>query len=366
MVAHHRTDGRFIDACAHPSGGHASPTIWNCRINESPRIPMFKEFAHVWSPVTRASRLRARTPLSVELAGEKLVFFRAADGRARALIDRCPHRGVQLSLGRVGQDGCLECPFHGWRFDGSGQNIHVPFNPTAKRSLLHATAVPVVEQGGLLWVYTDVTTAPPELTLPDAFTDPTISACFVEEEWSCHWTRAMENMLDMPHLPFVHRRSIGRRLAKEMTAQSSMELRWEETSFGARIHDVGKTGGASIEFWRPNIMVLKIPIPGRHFRIHAICVPVREDRTRMIVVGTRDFARWALLNPLFARSNRKILGEDQAVVESSDPPSVPRASNEHSVATDGPTLEFRKYYFGQLKGESSAGAAGGSPRSVAT
>jgi phenylpropionate dioxygenase-like ring-hydroxylating dioxygenase large terminal subunit len=286
-----------------------------------------------------------------------LVFFRDAEGRARALIDRCPHRGVRLSLGRVSPAGCVECPFHGWRFDGSGQNVHVPFNPAAKRSLLGATAVPVIEQGGLLWVYTAATPDPPEPTVPDAFTDPNITACFVEEEWSCHWTRAMENMLDMPHLPFVHRRTIGRRLSKEMTAQSTMELRWEETSFGARIHDVGKTGGASIEFWRPNIMVLKIPIPGRHFRIHAMCVPAHENRTRMVIVGTRDFARWALFNPLFARSNRKILGEDKAVVESSDPPAVPRAGNERSVATDGPTLEFRKYYFSQLKGESSMGAS---------
>jgi len=158
----------------------------------------------------------------------------------------------------------------------------------------------------------------------------------------------MENMLDMPHLPFVHRRSIGRRLSKEMSPQSTMDLQWEETSFGARIHDVGSTGGASLEFWRPNIMVLKIPIPGRHFRVHAMCIPVRENRTRMLIVGTRDFAKWAFLNPLFARSNRKILDEDRAVVESSDPPAVPRASNERSVATDGPTLEFRKYYYKTL------------------
>ena len=96
-------------------------------------------------------------------------------------------------------------------------------------------------------------------------------------------------------------------------------------------------------------MVLKIPIPGKHFRINAFCVPVSAQQTRMIIVGSRDFATLSLLDPFFARSNAKILAEDEVVLTSSDPPEVPEPGAERSVASDAPTLAFRKYYFQTLR-----------------
>lgn len=107
---------------------------------------MFSGFANVWTPVILARELE-RKPLAVTLAGEKLVFFRDAEGRAGALLDRCPHRGVALSLGKV-EGGCLVCPFHAWEFDRQGQVTHVPLNPDAKRERLFAPSFPVRELGG--------------------------------------------------------------------------------------------------------------------------------------------------------------------------------------------------------------------------
>jgi hypothetical protein len=72
----------------------------------------------------------------------------------------------------------------------------------------------------------------------------------------------------------------------------------------------------------------------------------------MIIVGSRSFAKARVFNPFFNRSNRKILREDKAVLESSDPPEVPEAAREVSVRTDKPTLEFRKYYMTELRGSS--------------
>lgn len=110
---------------------------------------MFDGFAHVWTPVTLSRRLKAK-PLPVPVAGERLVLFRGADGKVKALLDRCPHRGVALSLGKVTPDGCLECPFHAWKFDGQGKNGGVPLNPDAKRERLFTTSVPAREVGGLV------------------------------------------------------------------------------------------------------------------------------------------------------------------------------------------------------------------------
>ncbi|MBK7857862.1 MAG: aromatic ring-hydroxylating dioxygenase subunit alpha [Archangiaceae bacterium] len=318
---------------------------------------MFEGFANVWTPVTVSQRLKKK-PLAVQVAGEKLVLFRTPEGAVKALVDRCPHRGVALSLGRVTADGCLECPFHAWKFDGQGQNCGVPLNPDAKRERLFATPVPARALGGLLWVFTaPVAEAPHEPEVPETLTRPGLARTYLEVEWKAHWTRAMENMLDTPHVPFLHRRTIGRFVRPYLKADSSMDIEVHDEPYGFRTRGVLDRDTARevghLDFYRPNIMVLHIPTPNHTFRMHAICVPQGPLSTRMIVVGARSFARLPLLNPLFNYSNLRIVREDQAVVESSQPPEVPAPADERSVRTDRATLQFRRYYFDVLQPSSA-------------
>ncbi len=316
---------------------------------------MFEGFAHVWTPAIVAKRL-GRRPLRVVIGGEPVVLFRGRDGAIGALIDRCPHRGVALSLGRVADDGCIECPFHGWRFATDGGARFVPFNPDAKRGLLGAAALPVRRVGEMIWVYTAPgARAVAEPVAPDGLTAPKLFRTYVERAWACHWTRAMENMLDSPHLPFVHRRTIGRTLRGRMTAHSSMEIAWEDTPWGgrARANLDGEHNPVFLDYFRPNIMALNIPVPGRHLRVHAIVVPAEQGHTRLIVVGSRDFARTPLMNPWFAWLNGLIADEDRAVVESSGALETPPAGSEPSLPTDRATLRFRKYYYETLRGTSA-------------
>ena len=306
----------------------------------------FRGFCDVWTPVILRRRV-GRRPVRQVVAGEPIVLFRNSDGAVGALLDRCPHRGVALSLGRVAEDGNLECPFHGWRFDIAGANRGVPLSPEARCETLGAAALPVREIGDLIWVFTRPNaTSPPEPVVPDSLTDPSLTRTYIERDWACHWTRAMENMLDSPHLPFVHRKTIGRVYRSRMTPTSRMDIRWEDTPFGGRAWASldGETSSGFLEFYRPNVMALHIPIPGRRLRIHALVVPAETGRTRLTVVASRDFARTPLLEPLFAWMNGRIADEDQAVVESSGPDEIPRAGDEHSVGTDRATLQFRRYY----------------------
>jgi phenylpropionate dioxygenase-like ring-hydroxylating dioxygenase large terminal subunit len=323
---------------------------------------MFEGFAHVWTPVTLSRRLRADRPLAMRVAGENVVFFRDRDGLPRALLDRCPHRGVKLSLGEQ-RDGCLACPFHAWKFSGDGAVQHVPLNPDARRERLFATSFQVREVGGLLWLYTapdarpgePATTTEPDV--PSALTMRGAARTYLEVEWNAHWTRAMENMLDSPHVPFVHRGTIGRFVRPLMRDDSRMEVTWEDAPHGGRTTsqlDERPDSGAMLEWYRPNIMVLHIPVPGEVFRMHAICVPIDATHTRMIVIGARTFATLPLLNPFFNASNRRIVNEDRAVVESSQPAEVPPPSEELSVRTDRATLQFRRYYYETLKPSSAA------------
>ena len=65
----------------------------------------------LWHPVAQSSEV-VDAPLSVQLLNEAVVLWRNADGQAQAFVDRCPHRGARLSMGRV-ENGHLECPYHG-------------------------------------------------------------------------------------------------------------------------------------------------------------------------------------------------------------------------------------------------------------
>lgn len=161
----------------------------------------------------------------------------------------------------------------------------------------------------------------------------------------------MENMLDSPHLPFVHRHSIGRAMRQRIRPNSMLAVSWEDTPYGGRARSSldGNESPAFLDFFRPNTMVLNIPIPGKHLRIHAMVIPEEAGWTRLIVIGSRDFARHRLLNPWFAWMSARIADEDKMVVESAGYSEVPPASSEHSVATDRATLQFRKYYYQSLR-----------------
>lgn len=98
-----------------------------------------------WHPVIPSADLGIQ-PVPIVLAGHELVLFRGAGGIG-ALADRCPHRGMRLSRGKVSGD-CLECPYHGWTYhpDGRGRS------PGTPRLEAQATAYDVVARMGAVWV----------------------------------------------------------------------------------------------------------------------------------------------------------------------------------------------------------------------
>ena len=109
-----------------------------------------------WYPALRSNQVQGKKLAAAMLLGVPLVLGRDARGRAFALRDSCPHRGMPLSCGRF--DGAtLECSYHGWRFAAAdGQCVEIP-SLTADSKLkverIYATHYPCEEQNGYLWVY---------------------------------------------------------------------------------------------------------------------------------------------------------------------------------------------------------------------
>lgn len=309
--------------------------------------PIFKDFANLWTAVCLSDRVRRNRPLSLTIAGERLVLFRGEDGSPHALVDRCPHRGVALSLGSV-KDGVITCPFHGWQFNASGRCLHVPWNPDAKLDLLSAMGLTVQEAGGIIWLYTGKEPKA-DLKEPAILLRSDVRVTAQSFLWQVHWTRVMENMLDAPHLPFVHAKTIGKHL--QSRSASNMEMVWTPTGYGADITTLrpGEPPKTNLRFHFPNAMEMVIDPRGKIFRLLAVCTPARPGETQLTIYTLRSFAKARILDGLFARMNARIAAEDKAIVESSQPPEVPPANEEQSVASDAPTLAFRKIWFSQIR-----------------
>lgn len=99
-----------------------------------------------WHPIRNAEEV-GRRPVPVRVLGRELVLFRTSEGRLGALEDRCPHRGMRLSCGKV-TDSQLVCPYHGWAWaiDGHGKS---PTNPSLEP---RATHYDVTEAYGVIWI----------------------------------------------------------------------------------------------------------------------------------------------------------------------------------------------------------------------
>jgi phenylpropionate dioxygenase-like ring-hydroxylating dioxygenase large terminal subunit len=91
-------------------------------------------------------------PLERTIFGLPIVLFRDGEGRASALLDRCPHRNVPLSLGEVA-NGQLQCAYHGWRFDGTGACRFIPsLKGEVEARSRNVPSFPVQELDGFIWV----------------------------------------------------------------------------------------------------------------------------------------------------------------------------------------------------------------------
>jgi len=79
-----------------------------------------------WWPVALADEVR-RHPKAFRVGSRDLAIYRDLQGFVRAVDDSCPHRRLPLSMGRITEDGYLQCAYHGWCFDGAnGKCTRIP------------------------------------------------------------------------------------------------------------------------------------------------------------------------------------------------------------------------------------------------
>ena len=158
-----------------------------------------------WYAVFESRSLTGK-PVGIERLGERLVAWRTDAGEAVVQRDRCSHKGARLSLGRIA-DGCIECPYHGLRFDATGACRLAPFmgRQFDIPSTWRVEAYPTREACGLVWVWYGNAEPADELPWFEGLPPGGGRAWQTRSIWPYHYTRLMDSNFDIYHFPFVHR-----------------------------------------------------------------------------------------------------------------------------------------------------------------
>ena len=167
-----------------------------------------------WYPVAYCADVTT-VPVAARVLATDVVVWRGRNTIAAALR-RCPHRGADLTLGWIGDD-CLVCPYHGWAFAPDGRCVSIPSAGADATIPARAdnTRVGATERYGLVWVNLSGEDGEPMPDLPEAEDPEYAVAHEVLEVWNVAAPQVLENGLDVSHLAFVHRNSVGTSAAPE-------------------------------------------------------------------------------------------------------------------------------------------------------
>lgn len=181
-------------------------------------------YAGAWS-----DELQAEKPIACALLGEPVVLYRRADRTPAALEDRCVHRSLPLSAGRVRGD-LIECGYHGLQYDCAGICVRIPGQPTIPPAA-RVRSYPVVEQDGFIWIWMgDPSRADrAKITRFPWMTQSGWQHTRLHARIDCNYQLVIDNLLDLSHLAFVHSTTVG-----SMELADSAVVDTERTERGVR------------------------------------------------------------------------------------------------------------------------------------
>jgi phenylpropionate dioxygenase-like ring-hydroxylating dioxygenase large terminal subunit len=279
-----------------------------------------------WYIAARVGDVR-QDPVARTVLGQPLVLFRDADGRAAALLDRCLHRNMALSAGRV-VGGCVQCPYHGWRYDGRGRCAEIPSLGAGSRVGLSRAlrAYPTAESDGYVWVYMG---AEPPCSPPFRFPhlgEPGWTSFRMTTRFPASALACLENFLDCPHTVFVHRGWFRTRDLRQLHARTRRYTDRVEVDFldeprarslvSALFFPTDEPVAHTDRFLMPAISRVDYRwSPERHFIITSQCTPVGRHDTTVYTVITFRFGRVApLIRLVFEPLARWIIRQDVAIL----------------------------------------------------
>lgn len=270
-----------------------------------------------WYAIARSSEVTTQ-PLAVELWGEAIAVYRGADGRVRAIEDRCPHRQVKLSHGAVVGDR-LECAYHAWQFDGAGRCVEVPYL-AANQKLPSCTiqTYPVREQDGFIWIFPGdgdylAEHQPLPMALPEWDHLNYIAAVAVID-CAAHFSFLIENLMDMyhGHLHQGYQAWASAELQGLEQSPERVDAHYEAQSYYRidKIWSISQLFFPALRRLHPEPLDVSYVYPnwrsalGQDFRIYCLFAPVSETRTRAYLVHFTSLEAFHRLHKLPVKFRR--------------------------------------------------------------
>jgi 5,5'-dehydrodivanillate O-demethylase oxygenase subunit len=211
-----------------------------------------------WHPIHRAEELRPGDAKPIEIMSERLTLYRGETGTPHVVGFRCPHRGTQLSTGRVEGD-CIRCIYHGWLFDGSGRCTEQPAEEKSFASKIRIRHCPTREYLGLIFAYFGEGDAP-SFPLYPHMEEEGVLEVLSTEVWPCNFFQRIDNNGDTYHVPFVHRGAYSASAANKRSGLP--EISKEESPWGTTGYASFSAGWRNVfQFFMPNVYAFRNPSP---------------------------------------------------------------------------------------------------------
>lgn len=168
---------------------------------------------NAWYAAALSSEVVKGEMFSRKLLGKKVMMFREASGKVIAMRDRCPHRFIPLSQGKLDEDNNVVCPYHGLVFNGEGQCVH---NPHGKGNIPPGAKVEtytIEERYGFLWIWmgdqpADVSRLGDWAELDNG---PATGVAHTYMKLDCNYELIIDNVMDLSHVDHVHSEIISTR-----------------------------------------------------------------------------------------------------------------------------------------------------------
>ena len=193
--------------------------------------PAYQDFPrNHWYVVAFSHELK-RELLARRVLGELLVLYRTANGEPVAIADRCPHRGMPLSKGKLVGDA-IQCGYHGFQFGKTGACVGIP-SQEAIPSKMAVRAYPIVEKWQWIWAWMgDPAKADPAL-IPDHHAlglgrdGYTASPVFCMEI-KANYQLLHENLLDTSHITYLHPQQLDASADAANAGEAAFQTEYED------------------------------------------------------------------------------------------------------------------------------------------
>ncbi|KAL4611960.1 hypothetical protein ACB092_08G163800 [Castanea dentata] len=169
-----------------------------------------------WYPVMPVCDLDKRRPHAKKVIGlDVVVWWDRNEEVWKVFDDTCPHRLAPLSEGRIDQWGRLQCVYHGWCFNGSGDCKFIPQAPpegppvhTVKKACV--AVYPSTVQNNIVWFwpnsdpqYRDILMEKKPPYIPE-IDDPSFTNSMGNRDIPYGYEVLIENLMDPAHVPYAH------------------------------------------------------------------------------------------------------------------------------------------------------------------